>query len=110
MSQEVYVWLAILGVTLATFIARSTVLLVGERLRLPPIVESALRYAPACALAGIIASDLLMTPAGLDLTLGNPRWLAGLAAAAIFAAFRSTIGAIFGGMAVFWLVRAWFGG
>ena len=97
MSQEVYVWLAILGVTLATFLARSTVLLVGERLRLPPIVESALRYAPACALAGIIASDLLMTPAGL-------------AAAAIFAAFRSTIGAISGGMVVFWLLRAWFGG
>ena len=110
MSQEVYVWFAILGVTLATFLARSTVLLAGERLRLPPIVESALRYAPACALAGIIASDLLMTPAGLDLTLGNPRWLAGLAAAGIFAAFRSTIGAIFGGMTVFWLIRAWFGG
>ena len=71
MSQETYVWLAILGVTLATFLARSTVLLVGEHLRLPPVVESALRYAPACALAGIIASDLLMTPAGLDLTLGS---------------------------------------
>jgi branched-subunit amino acid transport protein len=110
MSQETYVWLAILGVTLATFLARSTVLLVGEHLRLPPIVESALRYAPACALAGIIAPDLLMTPQGLDLTLGNPRWAAGLAAAVIFAAFRSTIGAIFGGMAVFWLLRAWLGG
>lgn len=110
MSQETYVWLAILGVTFATFLARSTVLLMGEHLRLPPVVESALRYAPACALAGIIASDLLMTPAGLDLTLGNPRWAAGLAAAAIFVAFRSTIGAIFGGMAVFWVLRAWLGG
>ncbi|MFM7797693.1 MAG: AzlD domain-containing protein [Planctomycetota bacterium] len=109
MSQETYVWLAILGVTLATFLARSTVLLVGERLRLPPVVESALRYAPACALAGIIAPDLLMTPSGLDLTLGNPRWLAGGAAIIIFAAFRSTLGAIFGGMVVFWLLRAWFG-
>jgi branched-subunit amino acid transport protein len=52
----------------------------------------------------------MITPVGLDLTLDNPRWLAGLAAAAIFAAFRSTIGAIFGGMAAFWLLRAWFGG
>lgn len=110
MSNETYVWLAILGITLATFLTRSTVLLVGERLRLPPLVESALRYAPACALAGIIAPDLLITPGGLDLTLDNPRWLAGLVAAAIFAAFRSTVGAIFGGMAVFWLIRSWFGG
>lgn len=110
MSHETYIWLAILGITAATFLARSSVLLIGERLRLPPLVESALRYAPACALAGIIAPDLLLTPDGLDLTLSNPRWLAGLAAAAIFVAFRSTLGAIAGGMAVFWLVRAWFGG
>lgn len=110
MSGDAYIWLAILGVTAATFLTRSAVLLLGERLRLPPMVESALRYAPACALAGIIAPDLLMTANGLDLTLGNPRWLAGLAAAIIFAAFRSTIGAIFGGMGVFWLLRAWLGG
>lgn len=110
MNDAAYVWLAILGVTLATFLARSTVLLVGERLRLPPVVESALRYAPACALAGIIAPDLLMTADGLDLTLGNPRWIAGGVAIVIFAAFRSTIGAIIGGMTVFWVFRAWFGG
>lgn len=110
MSHDAYIWLAILGITFATFLARSTVLLVGERLRLPPVVESALRYAPACALAGIIAPDLLLTPAGLDLTLGNPRWLAGVAAIVIFASFRSTMGAIGGGMAVYWLIRAWFGG
>lgn len=110
MSDAAYVWLAILGVTLATFLARSSVLLVGERLRLPPVVESALRYAPACALAGIIAPDLLLTPGGLDMTLGNPRWVAGVVAVAIFTAFRSTIGAIIGGMAAFWLLRDWFGG
>lgn len=108
MNPDLYIWLAILGITVATFVARSSVLLIGERLRLPPVVESALRYAPACALAGIIAPDLLMTPQGLDLSVGNPRWLAGLAAAVIFAAFRSTMGAIAGGMAVFWLARAWF--
>jgi branched-subunit amino acid transport protein len=109
MSDATYTWLAILGVTAATFIARSAVLLVGERLRLPPVVESALRYAPACALAAIIAPDLVITAAGLDLSLANPRWLAGVAAIAIFAAFRTNIGAIFGGMAVFWVVRAWLG-
>jgi branched-subunit amino acid transport protein len=110
MSHDAYIWLAILGITAATFIARSSVLLLGERLRLPPVVESALRYAPACALAAIIAPDLFITAAGLDLTLDNPRWVAGLAAIAIFTAFRSNIGAIIGGMLVFWLVRAWFSG
>jgi branched-subunit amino acid transport protein len=110
MNETVYVWLAILGVTAATFIARSSVLLLGERLRLPPVVEAALRYAPACALAAIVANDLFYTPAGLDLSLQNPRWLAGVAAIVIFAATRSTIAVIAGGMAAFWLFRAWFGG
>lgn len=109
MNHDAYIWLAILGITCATFIARSAVLLVGERLRLPPVVESALRYAPACALAGIIAPDLLMTSDGLDPTWYNPRWVAGLAAIAIFAFFRSIIGTIIGGMLVFWLLRAWLG-
>jgi branched-subunit amino acid transport protein len=108
-SPDTYIWLAILGVTAATFLARSSVLLLGERLRLPPIVESALRYAPACALAGIIAPDLMMTPEGFNMTLTNPRWLAGVAAVAVFAAFRSIIGAITGGMVVFWVSRAWLG-
>lgn len=110
MSQEVYVWSAILGLALATFLARSLVLIAGERLRLPSWFESALRYAPACALTAIIAPDLLLTPDGLDLTLANPRWLAGGVAVAIFAAFDSKIGAIVGGMVFFWLVRAALGG
>ena len=53
---------------------------------LAPTVESALRYAPACALAAIVANERL------------------------FAATRSTIGVIAGGMAAFWLLRAWFSG
>ena len=109
MSGGAYVWLAILGVTAATFVARSTVLLIGERLRLPPSVDSALRYAPACALAAIVANDLFFTAGALDFSLGNPRWLAGLAAIVIFAATRSTLAVIGGGMAVFWLLRAWIG-
>jgi branched-subunit amino acid transport protein len=42
-------------------------------------------------------------------SLQNPRWLAGGAAIVIFVATRSTIGVIAGGMAAFWLFRAWLG-
>ena len=49
--MEWQVWLSIAGITLSTFLARSTLLVAGSRLRLPPRVESALRFAPACALA-----------------------------------------------------------
>lgn len=106
---EPYVWWAILGITLATFITRSGPHWLGERLRIPPTFDSALRFAPACALAAIIAPDLLFVGDDLNLTLENPRWMAGLAAAAVFAASRSMIATIIGGMTVFWALKAWLG-
>lgn len=108
--SELQVWLAIAGITLSTVLARSTLHLAGARLRLPPGVESALRYAPACALAAIIAPELLLDGGSLRPDWGNPKLAAGAVAAVIFAATRSTLGTIVGGMAAFWLVRSWFPG
>lgn len=100
-----HIWWAILGITFATFVTRSGPHLLSNRLQVPPTVEAALRYAPACALAAILVPDLVFVEGQLDLSLGNPRWLAGIAAGGIFAASRSMIAAISGGMTVFWLLR-----
>ena len=53
---------------------------------LAPTVESALRYAPACALAAVVANERL------------------------FAANRRMIGVITSEIAAFRLLRAWFSG
>lgn len=103
---EPYVWWAILGITFATFLSRSSLHVLGHRLQVPHTLESALRYAPACALAAILVPDLVFVGGHLDLSFGNPRWLAGIVSAGIFAANRSMIASISGGMAVFWLLRA----
>jgi len=101
---DTYVWLAILGVTLATFITRSSPLLLGARLRIPPLAEAALRFAPACALAAIIAPDLLLENGQVNLSLDNARLISGCIASAIFVYFRSISGTIIGGMLVYWLL------
>lgn len=108
MNGSIDVWLAILGITLATFLTRSGLLVLGDRVSIPPRLEAALRFAPACALAAIIAPDLVFTSNGLDLGWDNARWMGGLAGMLIFVAFRSIIGTIAGGMIVFWVVRAVF--
>ncbi len=99
------IWLSFACITLATIVTRSGLLLAGRRLVIPPRIESALRYAPACALAAIIAPDLLLANGDLQLGPGNPRLLGGAAGIAIFMLTRSTIGTIAGGMAAFWLVK-----
>jgi branched-subunit amino acid transport protein len=102
---DTYVLLAVLGICIATFVARSSVLLLGSALQLPPALEAALRFAPACALAAIIVPSLIYADGSPDWTWHNHRWVAGLAGVAIFATFRSTIGTIVGGMCAFWLLR-----
>ena len=105
---EWYILGAIAGLAFATVATRSALLLFGSTLQLPPALEAALRFAPACALAAIIVPDLLLQDGAPAWTLDNHRLFAGVAGAAIFVAFRNTFGTILGGMAVFWLLQ-WVG-
>jgi branched-subunit amino acid transport protein len=96
-----YVWLAILGVTAATFITRSSLFVLGAR------VEAALRFAPACALAAIVAADLAFIEGQLSIDVNNHKLIAGCIGIVIFSITRSIIGTIAGGMIVFWLLHFW---
>ncbi len=51
------VWIAIAVLMVATAATRSTFWLVGHHITIPRRVGEMLRYAPACALAAIIAAD-----------------------------------------------------
>lgn len=105
--SELYVLGAIAGITFATFATRSALLLFGSALELPPSLEAALRFAPACALAAIIVPDLLLQGGQPVWSLENHRLLAGAAGVLLFVAFRNTFVTILGGMAVFWALQAW---
>lgn len=103
--SEAWTWVAIVLVTLTTFITRSGLLLLGERVRLPAAVDQALAYAPACALAAIVVPDLVLSGGELRLEAGNLRLVAAIVAAGVFAATRSLVGTIAAGMAVYTALR-----
>lgn len=100
-----YVWGGILAITVATCVARTGLLWLPGKLTWPPAIDAALRYAPACALAGIVAPDLLLTAGTTQLDWQQPKLWAGLAGLAIFATSRSMIATIIGGMAIFTALR-----
>lgn len=102
-----YVWLAILGVTAATFLTRSSLFVLGARVQFPPVVEAALRFAPACALAAIVAADLVFMDGELRIDSNNHKLISGCIGIIIFSYSRSIIGTIAGGMIVFWLLHFW---
>jgi branched-subunit amino acid transport protein len=108
--SDAYLWIAILAITLSALLTRAGLLLWGTGLQFRPVVQSALRYAPACALAAILVPDLVFVDQQLWLAPSNPKLLAGLASCLIFAFFRSMIGSLIGGMAVYWVVGYLFAG
>ena len=100
------IWATIGVLCLATAATRSSFWLIGHRVTIPPRVQEMLRYAPACALAAIIGPDLLIDPQGqVELTIANPKLIAGIAALAFYLWRRSMLMTIIFGMVVFTLLR-----
>jgi len=85
------VWLTIGLMTLATVITRSSLFLLGGAVKLPPRV--------------IVVPDLVMTGGALNVSLMNPKLLAGIGAVVFFIATKRLLGTIVFGMALFTVLR-----
>jgi branched-subunit amino acid transport protein len=104
--SEQDVWLTIGLLLISTLITRCGVFVIADRLRLPPRVQHALRYAPAAAMAAIVLPDLLLLPGGgVDFGWHNLKLLAGLGALLFFTLTRHMLGMIIAGMALFTVLR-----
>lgn len=96
------IWLTIVVLVAATAITRSSFWLVGHHITIPKRVQEMLRYAPACALAAIVAPDLLLSPNGaIQLGLDNFKLIAGIAATGYYLLRRNMLEMIIFGMLVF---------
>lgn len=99
------IWLTIVLLTVATVVTRSAFFLLGDRVKLPSKVQHALRYAPAAALAAIVAPDLVSSGGALTLTWLNPKLLAAIGATAFFLSTRHLLGTIVVGMGLYTILR-----
>ncbi|MEX0846741.1 MAG: AzlD domain-containing protein [Ilumatobacteraceae bacterium] len=100
-----YMVAAIMGLTLGTVATRSSFFVLPARIRLPERVERALRYAPACALAAIIAPGVLSSDQQVTIGWGNHQMWALVAAALVFAKTRNMLAMMVVGMGVFTALR-----
>ena len=93
------------GLVLATFLTRVGMLLVGQRFKPSQRLEAALRFAPICALAALIAPEIVVHAGTVDVSLDNPRFAAAVAAALFYIWKRSMVGCIAVGMLVLTVIR-----
>lgn len=85
MQYDASLWLIFILIALATHLPRSSFIVLGSRVALPSVVQRALRYAPAAALAAIVVPDIVLVSG--DLQPLNPKLAA--AFGAVLAALRS---------------------
>ena len=98
-------WLAIAGVSAVVFLLRASFILFADPHGFPPLFRRALAYVPAAVLAAIVAPGLVMPGGTIDVSLANPRWIAGLVAIAAAALLRHPLAALGVGLPALWLLQ-----
>ncbi|MGV7207789.1 AzlD domain-containing protein [Oxalobacteraceae bacterium A2-2] len=99
------IWLTIAALAIATAATRASFWLVGHHINIPRRVQDMLRYAPACALAAIIAPDLMLNNGQLQLDIGNLKLVAGIVSIIFYLLRRNMLQTIIFGMAFFTALR-----
>lgn len=102
-----YLISAIVGLTAVTVASRAGFLVLPDRFTLHPAMERALRYAPACALAAIIAQGVFTSGGHPDINVENDRIWGLFSGALVYAGTRNMLATMSTGMAVFTALRLW---
>ena len=100
--------LIVAGMGLLTYVIRLSLIVLLARVRVPPVIQRALRFVPPAVLSAIVFPELLLPGGTLNLSMGNPRLLAGMLAALFVWRTRNVFLAIAVGMLAFWALQAAF--
>jgi branched-subunit amino acid transport protein len=92
----------IFGMALITWLVRTAVFVLGERLVFPPLVRTALGFVPVTVLTAIIV-PMAVSPhgQGAEITWRNPQLVGALAAVAVSVLTRRPLVTIAVGLGVF---------
>jgi branched-subunit amino acid transport protein len=105
MMSNLEIWLTIGGLTLLTIVTRNAFLVLGDRVTLPPRVQHALRFAPACALVALVVPEVVLQSGTLALGVSNPKLVAAVVTVTVIVSTRRAVAAIALGMLAYTLVR-----
>ncbi|AZY51002.1 AzlD domain-containing protein [Bordetella avium] len=103
-EREIYVYSAILLLTLCSVLTRAGFMVFGDYLPLPDSVRRALRYAPVAALTAIVVPDFLPWKESLG-PVFDYKLVAGLFGIIVFLRTRSAVLVIVSGMLALWGLR-----
>ncbi len=98
-------WILIAGMAALTFGPRYLPLALAGRVRIPPLIEQALRFVPIAVLSAIICQTTLVRQGQLDFSLHNTYLLAAMAAGLTAWRIRQLFPTVAVGLGVYALAR-----
>lgn len=98
-------WVVVIAIGVVTYLIRLSFIVLFGRMRVPTLVQQGLRFVPVAVLTAIIVPELVSPGGHFDLSLRNPRLLAGIFAALIAWRTRNTLLAIGLGMVGLWSLQ-----
>jgi branched-subunit amino acid transport protein len=102
-------WLLFLAIGLGTFSLRFSFIYLFGRIEIPGWVRRALRFVPSSVLAALVFPAMLYQGSKINLGFSNFHLVAGLAGAVVAWRTKNVLYTILTGMAVLWLLQAFWG-
>jgi branched-subunit amino acid transport protein len=99
------VWLIMIALALGTFLIRISFIILLSNRGVPPLIVRALRFVPASVLSALVIPQFIIHNNSLNLSLGNPRLIAGIIAAVIAWRTKNVLLTILSGMVVLWVLQ-----
>ncbi len=105
-ATPVVLGILIVGMGVVTYAIRLSLILLLGRLKVPSLVQRALRFVPPAVLSALIFPELLLPGGTLMFSLANVRLLAGLVAGFVAWRSKNVLLAIAVGMVALWVLQA----
>ncbi|MGB3492645.1 MAG: AzlD domain-containing protein [Elainellaceae cyanobacterium] len=96
-------WLTILGMGIISFTLRFSFIYLAGKIKLPAVMQQALKFVPVAVLPAIVVSAIVYTDGTLDLSITNARIPATLIAAGVAWRTRNILLTLSVGMIALWL-------
>ena len=100
------VWLTIILAGLITYGIRLSFIVLQDRIRMPDLIQRALRFVPPAVFTAVFLPELFLTDGDLNLSLGNMRLLSGILAILVAWRTKNVTLTIVVGMLALWILQA----
>lgn len=99
------IWIILLSIGSITYVTRLSFIMFFRKMAIPPVVLSLLHFVPVAVLSAIIWPQLFLSGSSINVSLANPRLLAGILAALIAWRTRNVLLTIVVGMIALWILQ-----